>query len=167
MRPAAQANDERWGGCRGTYEGETFEEGVERLKEFMRLRLEWMDEQFASVETLRLSLGGYVVSDQIWVEQIDAGAQEGRTRVEICSDAPEGRSVSLQVNGLWFYEAGLSDGKAEFWIEDQALRTDAGINTVQARLLDQEGDYVPNPRGTVEGEYANAVSAYACFTKEF
>ena len=167
MRPAAQANDERWGGCRGTYEGETFEEGVERLKEFMRLRLEWMDEQFASVETLRASLGGYVVSDQIWVEQIDTGAQEGRTRVEIRSDAPEGRSVSLQVNGLWFYEAGLSDGKAEFWIEDQALRTDGGINTVQARLLDEEGDYVPNPRGTVEGEYANAVSAYACFTKEF
>ena len=63
MRPAAQANDERWGGCRGTYEGETFEEGVERLKEFMRLRLEWMDEQFASVEMLRLSLGGYVVSE--------------------------------------------------------------------------------------------------------
>ena len=126
MRPAAQANDERWGGCRGTYEGETFEEGVERLKEFMRLRLEWMDEQFASVEMLRLSLGGYVVSDQIWVEQIDTGAQEGRTRVEIRSDAQEGRSVSLQVNGLWFYEAGLSDGKAEFWIEDQALRADGG-----------------------------------------
>ena len=167
MRPAAQANDERWGGCRGTYEGETFEEGVERLKEFMRLRLEWMDEQFASVETLRASLGGYVVSDQIWVEQIDTGAQEGRTRVEIRSDTPEGRSVSLQVNGLWFYEAGLSDGKAEFWIEDQALRADGGINTVQARLLDEGGDYLLNPRGTVEGEYANAVSAYACFTKEF
>ena len=140
---------------------------VERLKEFMRLRLEWLDEQFASVETLRASLGGYVVSDQIWVEQIDTGAQEGRTRVEIRSDAPEGRSVSLQVNGLWFYEAGLSDGKAEFWIEDQALRADGGVNTAQARLLNEEGDYLLNPRGTVEGEYANAASAYACFTKEF
>lgn len=165
LAPAAEANDKRWGGSMGTYEGETFREGVERMKEFMRLRLAWLDEQFASVETLRTSLGGYLVSDMVWVERVDTGAQEGKTRIVVCAGAPGSRAASLQVNGVWFYEEELEGGEAEFWLDDSVLRLNGGVNTVQVRLLDEEGEYLVNSRGTVEGEYTNAVSAYACFTK--
>ena len=62
-------------------------------------------------------------------------------------------------------EEELEGGEAEFWLDDSVLRLDGGVNTVQVRLLDEEGEDLVNSRGTVEGEYTNAVSAYACFTK--
>lgn len=69
LRPAAEANDARWGGSMGTFEGQKFDEGVQELKRFMKERLAWLDQQFVSVETLRKSLGYYVTSDELTISR--------------------------------------------------------------------------------------------------
>lgn len=163
----AMANDEKWGGCEGNYAGRKFEEGIEYLKMFIEERLTWLDAQFASIETLRESLGYYMTSETIWVESMDTENYEGETEIHVCVTDPSCKAVSFQVNGTHFFEAEVKEGMAVVRIPDEALRTEKGaINTVQVRAVDGEGKYLVNPEGTVEGDYSNAVSNYAHFAKE-
>lgn len=157
LRLAAEANDARWGGSMGTFEGQTFEDGIRELKRFMRERLAWMDEQFASVESLRSSLGYYVISDQVKLER------DGR-KIYVSTELPEAASVSLQVNGVWFYEEELTDGNTKIKIPKEALRQE-GNNMVQVRLKGSDGMYLVNPEGSTEGDYRNAISNYICFER--
>ena len=47
----------------------TFESEVERLRTFLKNRLDWMDQQFTSVDTLLASLGKYRASSAISVTE--------------------------------------------------------------------------------------------------
>ena len=155
LRPAAGANDERWGGSMGNYEGQKFDEGISSLKLFIRQRLNWLDEQFETTETLRASLGAYAPSKEIVLEQIS------ESEVSVYTELPGSEGVSFQVNGTFFYTTELEEGSAVISIPEEALRE--GVNTVQIRILDEEGNYLYNPEGTTEGEYQNAYSAYLWF----
>lgn len=155
--------DWAWGNSMGTYAGQTFDEGVAQLKEFMKLRLSWMDEQFATVESLRSSFGYYANSSLVWISDIDLSGKK-KTTITVNTEVPECDSISLQVNGLWFYEEKLTDGTAVFGIPDSVLRSGKN-NSVQARLVGNDGSYLTNPDGTTEGDYTNAISNYAYFTK--
>lgn len=167
IRRAAEANDERWGGSMGSCEGQKFEEALTVMKAFVEQRVCWLDKQFSSVEALRLSLGYYITSDSIEVARTDKNFLEGAAEVSICTENPDYAGVSLQVNGVYFYTGAFADGKAVVQIPDSALRTEEGaLNTVQVRALDENGDYIINPEGTIEGDYFNAVSNYICFTKD-
>ena len=163
LRLAAQANDARWGGCMGTFEGQKFDEGIAELKRFMEERLSWMDEQFASVESLRKSFGYYANSSLIWISEVDQTSERGKVRIAVETEVPEGTAVSLQVNGTNFYTASLEDGKAVFEVPNAALRS--GGNVAQARLKGADGEWLVNPDGTTEGDYTNAISNYAYFVK--
>ena len=163
LRPAAKANDARWGGCMGTFEGQKFDEGITELKRFMKERLSWMDEQFASVESLRKSFGYYANSSLIWISEVDQTSERGKVRIVVETEVPEGTAVSLQVNGTNFYTASLEDGKAVFEVPNAALRS--GGNVAQARLKGADGEWLVNPDGTTEGDYTNAISNYAYFVK--
>lgn len=157
LRPAALANDIRWGGSMGTYEGQTFDEGIGELKRFMKERLAWMDEQFTDVETLRNSLGYYVTSELLELAEEDGS-------IHITSKVPDAAAVSLQVNGLWLYQTELTDGEAVFEIPDSVLQSGKN-NCVQARLVGDDGSWILNLEGTVKGDYENAISSYICFVK--
>lgn len=95
----------------GTFEGQKFDEGITELKRFMKERLSWMDEQFASVESLRKSFGYYANSSLIWISEVDQAPERGKVRIVVETEVPEGTAVSLQVNGTNFYTASLEDGK--------------------------------------------------------
>ncbi|MCI8599253.1 MAG: hypothetical protein HFJ10_12585 [Lachnospiraceae bacterium] len=173
LKLAADANDEKWGGSMGSYEGQKFDEGIDSLKSFMKQRVEWLDLQFASVETLRSSLGYYMVSDDLAVEPVDTISQKGMNVVTVhvllpeneCTEYP--KSMSFQLNGTHFYTANVVDGTAKILIPDCDLREEKGaLNTVQVRALDEKGEYMINPEGTVTGDYRNGISNYVCFLKD-
>lgn len=164
LRPAALANDRLWEGSMGTYGGQEFDEGVERLREFIELRLSWLDEQFESVESLRKSLGYYVTSDEVTITDIDTESIDGVTKIQVKA-TEEAAKVSLQLNGTKFYTEPLQDGVAVFMIPDADLRGKNQENMVQVRLLDENGAYLKNEEGSVEGEYKNGISDYSIFTK--
>ncbi len=166
LKPAADANDARWDGCRGDFDGQRFDEGTASMKDFLEQRTAWLDAQFASVETLRSSLGYYEVSSEIRVEEIDTVSQRDAARIEVRVDLPECRAVSFQINGTYTAQAEVEDdGTARIWVSRRELRAEKGrLNAVQVRALDEEGNYIINPEGTVEGEYQNAVSHYGYFS---
>lgn len=165
LLPAAKANDARWGGSMGSFEGQTFEEGVKELKRFMRERLAWLDTQFTSVEKLRTSLGYYVTSDRLTIERPKQDAMTGSVTVTVRTEETACETVSLQVNGTHFYTEKLKDGKAVFEIPKEDLRGAGQRDVVQARLLQADGTYLINPEGTTEGDYTNAISTYTWFVE--
>lgn len=167
LKPAADANDARWGGCEGNFKGQKFDEGITSLKDFIRQRIAWLDQQFASIESLRCSLGYYITSDTLSIEPVSCSFPRGLTLVTVHATEPGYASIAFQVNGTHFYTAEITDGTAVLLIPDCVLQeeTDAW-NTIQARALDENGTYIINPEGTVPGDYTNAVSNYICFTKD-
>ena len=157
----------------GSYKGQKFDEGIDSMKSFIRKRVEWLDLQFASVDTLRASLGYYMISDDFVVEPVDTTSQEGMSLVTVHVFVPESEkteypdSISFQVNGTHFYTAEVVDGVAAISIPDSDLRKGEGeLNTVQIRALDENGEYMTNPEGTVTGDYRNGISTYVCFLKD-
>ena len=165
LRPAAKANDARWGGCMGTYQGQTFDEGLKQLKEFIRLRVGWLDEQFMAVESFQKSTGYSESSERVRISEMDLFSVRGNTVVTVETEAPECAGISLQVNGLWLYTQPLDSGKAVFEIPDSVLSEKGKYNCIQARLVGGDGAYLVNPEGTVEGDYTNAISNYAYFSR--
>lgn len=161
---AADANDERWGGSMGDYKGQRFDDGIAMMKEFLNQRILWMDEQFSDPETLRKSLGYYAISEDITVGLRDAETGSGDVKIFASVHIPECKAVSFQVNGTWFYYSTVEDGIAEIEIPADILRMEGkGFNTVQVRAMDEAGNYLINPDGTVKEEYRNAFSNYLYF----
>lgn len=165
LRPAALANDRLWEGSMGTFGGQEFDEGVSKLREFIELRLAWLDEQFETIESLRTSLGYYVTSDEVQITDIDTESIKGATRIRVRAQAEGASSVSLQLNGTMVYTEPLQEGTADFVIPDGELRGKKQENMVQVRLLDSAGSYLKNEEGSTEGEYRNAISNYSVFVK--
>lgn len=164
LKPAADANDERWGGSMGDYTGRKFDDSIADVKSFLGQRISWLDKQFASVETLCASLGYYRASDSLIVQNIDMDSRRGMTGIQVSVELPECREVSFQINGSYIRRTEVRDGVAELWVSNRELRTGKGeLNAVQVRAVDEKGAYLQNPEGTVEGEYYNAVSNYGWF----
>jgi hypothetical protein len=166
IRTAAQANDAKWGGSMGTFKGQKFEEGILSLKDFIGQRIAWMDEQFSSVESLRVSLGYYITDEILQVEPADTASYENMTGIRVRCSSPDCTAISFQVNGTHFFTAELQEGTAVGFIPDSALRQEENaLNTVQVRALDENGEYLINPEGSVWGDYTNALSNYTYFSK--
>lgn len=163
LRPAALANDARWGGSMGLYEGQTFDEGIAELKERIRERLDWLDEQFASVDTLAGSLGTCGKAETIVIGEPEHDTENETVLISVSVEESGCAAISAQLNGTYFHLCALSEGKAQIRIPESALRSDGGRNTLQVRLLDENGEYLPDTAGTVEGEYISAVSSYIWF----
>lgn len=138
---------------------------MERLREFIELRLEWLDEQFATLESFRTSLGYYVTSDLVQVAEVDTESGEGFTEIRVTTEDEAAAAVSVQVNGSHFYTADLENGSALIRVSDAVLRGDGQENMAQVRLLDGDGAYLVNEEGSTKGEYTNGISTYVCFAK--
>ncbi len=164
LKPAADANDARWGGSMGDYTGRKFNDSIADVKSFLKQRISWLDEQFASVETLCASLGYYQASDNLTVQKIDTASRRGMTRIQVSVELPECKEVAFQINGAYIRRSEVQNGIAELWVSNRELRTGKGeLNAVQVRAVDKQGEYIRNLEGTVEGEYCNAVSNYGWF----
>lgn len=164
LKPAADANDARWGGCEGNFEGQKFDEGIKELKRFIRLRTAWLDEQFASIDTLCRSLGYYVPSDMIQVDSVETGFLKGITVITVHTACPGCAEISFQADGTHFYRTNVTDGSAVLLLPNRDIQNEKNtLHTVQIRALDENGSYLINPEGTVPGDYTNAISNYACF----
>lgn len=164
LKPAADANDNRWNGCLGNFEGQRFDEGIATLKEFIRLRLTWLDEQFTSIDTLCQSLGYYVPSDTLLIEPAETDFQRGITRITVHTSCPDYTYISFQVNGTHFYTAKVTNETAVLLLPNQDLQNAHGsLSTIQVRALNEQGTYIINPEGTIPGDYSNAISNYITF----
>lgn len=161
------ANDRKWGGNLGSHQGSSYTDEFNYLRNFIQLRVDWLDEQFASLETFRQSTGYYVTSTDISIDKIESDTA-GYTQIQASCTKSGATAVSFQVNGTYMASANLVNGIATIRIPDSALTAKKGeSNVVQVRALNASGQYITRNTGTVYGDYQNSVSNYAIFDKKF
>lgn len=133
----------------------TFESEVERLRTFLKNRLDWMDQQFTSVDTLLASLGKYRASSAISVTETTSAAGKVLLTAEVKNNNSI-KKVGFYVNGVLGAIVTVENGKAVFEVSDDLLtRTEGGLNTVQVRGMDASGNLLSG----------GSLSNYVDFTK--
>ncbi|NBH12700.1 hypothetical protein D3Z36_00505 [Lachnospiraceae bacterium] len=132
-----------------------FETEAERLRTYLKNRLNWMDRQFASLDTLLNSLGKYSASGQISVTA-DTTGKESTAYTAVVTNSTA-KKVGFYINGILAGTAEVSDGKAVYTAEDRYLdKTKEAVNIVQVRAMDAAGTLLSG----------GAVTNYAAFTKD-
>lgn len=163
---ASLANDEKWGGSMGSFYGAGYESEFNRMKEFITTRVAWLDKQFSTLETFRLSTNYYITSSSIKVSDVDT-SHTGYTQITASCTNKKAAKVSFQINGCYIASADLNNGTASITVPDNVLTAKKNqSNLVQVRAMDASGNYISNARGSVTGEYQNCISNYSVFAKE-
>ena len=159
---ASLANDDKWSYSYRNYSGfayvngekqytnsQTYHDAVASLKTFITKRVNWMDQQFTSVEDLYRSLGN-TVSDKVAITQ-HTDETTGKTIVDINVSDSEAAYVELLINGKPLKaEDGsnflaLTSGKAQAVLSDSQLETQSDVrNTVQVLALNTQKNYLSN-----------------------
>ena len=155
---ASEVNDQKWSDTYGLYRGKAFVNGVEAntqsqnyneavasMKTFIEKRVQWMDQQFNSVQALYSSMGN-TVSNQISVsaDKDESGTVTATAEVKDSSVS----SVVFLVNGKKVlvnnsaYVA-VVDGKASIVVDSALLETVAGaLNTVEVLAVNGSQSYI-------------------------
>ena len=131
-----------------------FPDEAERLRTFLKARLNWMDKQFASLDTLLESLGKYSAG-KISVTVNTSGRDTTVYTATVTDNSA--KKVGFYINGILAGTENISGGKAVFTAADGYLdKTKDAVNIVQVRAMDSSGELLS------EGKITN----YASFTKE-
>lgn len=132
----------------------TFESEVERLRTFLQNRLEWLDGQFTSVDTLLASLGKYKASSAI---SVSADTTKENTTTLTVQTGSSVKKVGFYVNGVLAAATDVTNGTAVYEAPDSLLiKEDGKMNTVQVRGMDASGNLLSN----------GSISSYVDFTKK-
>lgn len=133
-----------------------FETETERLRTFLQNRLNWLDRQFTSVNTLVSSLGKFKASGNISVTADTQAANTTTFRAGIQNNASV-KKVAFYVNGVLQGTADVANGQAVFSVNDSALtKKNGALNTVQVRGMDASGNLLSG----------GSITNYEVFTKE-
>ncbi len=159
---AAAANDIRWGHTYQSYEGVGFDESVQNMKDFITARVDWMDQQMASLDSMIESLHYYSPSQDLKITKVDKNAVNNYVEITAKISDPNITSVRLLVNGAQKYVAKVKKGKVVTKIPaDSLVSTSKFHNIVQILGINSKGNYVID---TVEqGNYSLAKSNYTIF----
>ena len=123
-----------------------FVDEAERLRTFLKTRLGWMDQQFASLQTLIGSLGLYKASGQVSVTADTSGSASTVYTASITNSSA--KKAGFYINGILAGTADVSGSKAVLTASDEYLRKENGaVNIVQVRAMDASGALLQTHNG--------------------
>lgn len=160
LRTSALANDFRWKKTYKDYHGEEYDDACESMLDFINTRINWLDEQFESMDTFVESLGYYEVSDRLKVESVTVGEKE--TTVTASVTDSKIAKITFQLNGTNLVTVAVKDRKATAAFANSALNED-GVNCVEIKACDKKGNYMYDSDGSNEGVYNLVYSNYMTF----
>lgn len=133
-----------------------FETETERLRTFLKNRLNWLDAQFTSVNKLLTSLGKFSASSNVSVTA-DVSAEKTTDFTAKIQNNSSVKKVGFYVNGILQGTADVSNGQAVLTVDDGALtKKKGGLNTIQVRGMDAGGNLLSG----------GSITNYAVFEKE-
>ena len=171
LTAAGEANDRRWSFTytNDKYYGwgarsQEFTASIASIRNFLKRRVEWLDTQFASLDSLSNSLGYYGEAGDITQASVTKTDNMVEFEVEVSNQACT--KVVFQVNGTTEVEATVSGGKASASVDASVLTTDGSLNVVTAYEKGDAG-YIENSEIQPSNNYEPiAKSSYAVFTSE-
>lgn len=132
----------------------TFTTETERLRTFLKARLNWLDSQFTSVDNLLRSFGKYKGSGITVTADTSNGSSTVYTANVTNNSAVK---VGFYVNGILEGTADVANQKAVLTVADTHLEKESGkMNVIQVRGMDAAENLISS--GTV--------TAYTTFTKD-
>ena len=156
----AAANDLVWNHLE-VFRG--FEESVDDLRKYLDKRVEWLDDQFASFDTLVESLGYYHTSDYLKVEAVTESSDGSMVTIEASVSNASVTNVAFQVNGTYLVTAAVENGKAAVDVPSWALVSDGSYNIVEVKAMDKDMNYMVNTKYSETGNYNLIHSSYYVF----
>ncbi len=136
---SANANASMW------YGGDSqrgFTAQVQTLKTYLKNRLNWLDKQFQSPETLAASLG-YRSAGGISISEDDITTQKNSTTVITATVSnTDAKSVEFLINGKNQGTATVSNQKATLEIPTEILLPSSSYNTVQVFALNSANSVI-------------------------
>lgn len=119
-----------------------FNTQIATLKTYLTNRLNWLDRQFESPETLAASLG-YKTAGGISVEAVSEESQKASTVMVTASVTDSSvKSVEFLVNGVKLGTVSVADGKAVMEVPQSVLVPTGSYNTVQVFGINTAGSVV-------------------------
>lgn len=166
LKEAGAANDAVWDYTYTTeYKGATsvgFEESYANMKNFIKTRVAWLDQQFASLDKLMTSLGYYKTSSDIKVASVSKGSKETTIKATTTNSAV--KTIVFQVNGTTQIEAAVVNGSAVAKVPNSVLEASAtAMNMVQVLAKNSTGNYIYNASASQTGNYRVVKSNYQTF----
>lgn len=138
---AGVANDSKWHSTYRSYNGESFENSMKSLKEFITTRIEWMDEQFASFDTFVKSIGYYKISNEIAVNNIEQN-DDGTITITAYTSNKNCSDIAFQINGTTVKTSFAgTDGIAKVTIPNSVLN-ESGKNIVEVHGVNSSDRYI-------------------------
>lgn len=163
LKEAGEVNDLRWSYTYSReYSGATsqnFSDSVQTIRTFLQKRVEWLDEQFASVDSLVESLGYYKTSDDI---AVSVGISGEKVEIAASTSNEKAKKVVFQINGTTMKTAEVSDKVAKIQL-DKSIFKNSGLNVVVANEADENGDYLYLSSASDTGNYNVVKSDYEAF----
>lgn len=161
LSEAARANDMKWSSTYHAYHGENFESSYLSLKNFIRDRINWLDEQFTDFDTFVASLGYYQKSSEITFSDVTY-AEDGSVAITANTSNTNATMMSFQVNGTSFFTEAIKNGKATVLVPKDVL-TDKEKNIVQVRISNADGTYISTTTNEKNADTKVALSNYQTF----
>ncbi|MCI8489330.1 MAG: hypothetical protein HFJ04_03610 [Lachnospiraceae bacterium] len=145
------SGNNNWGGGwqGGNRQDKTFTTQMTTLKTYLANRIDWLDTQFASPETLASSLG-YAAAGGITVEEEDITIQEsGAATISAAVTDSSVAAVEFLVNGVKTGSIAVEDGTAVIEAPASALKAADSYNTIQVFGLNASGAVITSGNKTV------------------
>ncbi len=158
LKNVAMANDLKWGHLDVF---RSFEDSYSDLTKYLDKRVVWLDEQFASFDTLVSSLGYYHSSDYLKVDSVNKN-DDGTVTIDAIVTNASVANVAFQVNGTYLVTMEVVDGKASISVPDWALEQDIN-NIVEVKAMDKDNNYIVNEKYSDTGNYNLIHSNYYVF----
>ena len=137
MTEAGVANDKRWSSTYDAYGGEKYPAAMDTRRSFIEERVDWLDEQFASLDTYIESTGYYVPSVEVKV--INVSYEDGQVVLEGKTTNKEAKKLMFQINGTKIVTAEIGeDGKGSVTVPASELEAE-GKNIVQLHACRESG----------------------------
>lgn len=164
LKSAAIANDYKWKKTYRDYHGETYDDAVASMKEFLDTRISWLDKQFSSVSKLVNSLGYYKPSKSLEVTEVNVNGDGTATVTAAVNDNDNDKikKLAFQINGTTLIVADVTGGVATVTVESGVI-TDEHINCIEVKAMTAGGDYIYDASASDEGVYYQAISNYKVF----
>lgn len=162
LASAAAANDARWNDTYSQYRSVGFEGSMTNMREFIGTRINWLDQQFASLDKLITSLGYYSVDAGLSVTRIDTESLTASTEITAIVTDDDVRYVTFQLNGTHSYTVEVVEGTAVCQIPEEVLIQDETVlNVIEIIAKDASDEYII--QSAEEGNYVVPKSNYAVF----
>lgn len=169
---AGKVNDLRWGftytnyfyGGQQNKEVYGYDKSIAQIKLFLATRIQWLDKQFTSIDSLMKSLNCYKRSNKLGVSNISTNGKNTTITATVRTD--DIKQVAFQINGTTLKTALVSNGSASVSVDNTILDSNGHLNCVEIKGKDASGKYLYASKLSSNQSYNMTVSNYAAFTTD-